>query len=329
VKIFITGITGFVGGAMANYFASLGYEITGIGRSDTLPPHISNNCNYLQANICKPLPEIEADIVIHAAGLASDTASFKELYAINVEGTQNVLAAAKKVNHFIYVSSSSVYNFHEHAMTEIEGGLNYEKLSGYGKSKFLAEQHVLNDSTKNKKTLLRPRAIYGRHDLSLLPRLMKLVKGNRLFLPAHVSKKISLTHIDNFVQAVELCVENQTSSFEIFNVADNEVYDLYKVLTKLLPLVASRKLQTISIPAALFDLFVAINSHFRLNPSFNQFAADSLTKTAMMNTCKISQQLHYNPGKNFYNSYPEIGHWIHQEGGWKYFFKTIHLNAAL
>jgi nucleoside-diphosphate-sugar epimerase len=325
--MFVTGITGFVGGAVANHFASLGYEITGIGRSNSLPPHVSKKCNYIQADICQRLPEIEADIVIHASGLASNTASFKELHAINVEGSQNVLAAAKKVNHFIYVSSSSVYNFHEHAMIETEAGLNYETLSDYGKSKFLAEQPILNDSTGNKKTILRPRAIYGRHDLSLLPRLMKLVKGNKLFLPAHLSKKISLTHIDNFIQAIELCMENQTNTREIFNVADNEVYDLHQILTTLLPIVAGRKLQTIIIPAWIFDLFVAGNSRLRLIPSFNQFAADSLTRTAMMNTSKIKYQLHYNPMKNFFDSYLEIGNWIHKEDGWKHFFKTTPFNA--
>ena len=162
MKIFVTGITGFVGGAVANHFSSLGCEITGIGRSKNLPPHISNKCNYLQSDICNPLPKIEADIVVHAAGLTSDTASFQELYKVNVEGTKNVLDAAKKVTHFIYISTSSVYNFHNLPMTELEAGVNYEELSGYGKSKFLAEQHILNNYTDNKKTILRPRAIYGK-----------------------------------------------------------------------------------------------------------------------------------------------------------------------
>ncbi len=323
MKIFVTGITGFVGGAIANYFASIGYEITGISRSGSLPPHISKKCSYIQADICLPLPDINADIVIHAAGLASHTASFKELFKVNVQGTKHVLAAAKNLSHFVYVSSSSVYNFTDHAMKENEAGANYIELSDYGKSKYLAEQYLLNRHNGFKISILRPRAIYGKHDHTLLPKMIRLIKGNKLFLPAHLSKKISLTHIDNFIQAIELCTLLQTDTCEVFNIADKEVYDLHQILTTLLPLVAERRLHTVTIPAILFDLFVAINSRVKLNPSLNRFAADSLTRTAVINTDKIRQELDYNPSKNFHNCYPEIAQWMHHEEGPKNLLEKI------
>ncbi len=328
MKIFVTGITGFVGGSVANYFASLGHEVTGIGRSDKLPSHISNKCGYMEADIRNPLLPIEADIIIHAAGLASDTAPLKELYAVNVQGTKNILDATNKTKHFIYISSSSVYRFNRHPMKETEAGLNLSELSDYGKSKLLAEK-LFPVRNKNKITILRPRAIYGRHDQSLLPRLIKLVKGNKLILPAHLSKNISLTHIDNLILAIELCIKNQTDHYEVFNVADKEVYDLNQILTTLLPLVTGRRLETVKIPAWLFDLFVAINSKLKLKRSFNRFAAASLTSEATMNIDKISDQLNYTPLKNFYNSYPEIGNWVHQEDGWKILFNTSPANNRI
>jgi nucleoside-diphosphate-sugar epimerase len=328
MKIFVTGITGFVGGSVANYFASLGHEVTGIGRSDRLPLHISNKCIYHQADISNPLPDIDADIVIHAAGLASDTAPLKELYTANVQGTQNVLDAAKRIKQFIYISSSSVYQFNKFPMMEIKAGSNVEELSNYGKSKLLAEKLLLGRN-RNKITILRPRAIYGRHDQSLLPRLIKLVKGNKLFLPAHLSKNISLTHIDNLIQAIELSIKNQILYYDVFNVADKEVYDLNQVLTTLLPLVTGKRLNTVKIPAWLFELFVALNNKLKLNRSFNRFAASSLTSEATMNIDKICDQLNYRPLKNFYNSYPEIGNWIHQEDGWKTLFNTSPANIRI
>ncbi len=328
MKIFVTGITGFVGGSVANYFASLGHEVTGIGRSDKLPSHISDKCSYMQADIRNPLPAIEADIIIHAAGLASDTASLKDLYSVNVQGTQHILDAGKKIKHIIYISSSSVYQFNKCPMKELEAGSNLNELSNYGKSKLLSEKLFLGRN-KNRTTILRPRAIYGRHDQSLLPRLTKLVKGNTLFLPAHLSKNISLTHIDNLILAIELSIKNQLLSHDVFNVADKEVYDLNQVLTTLLPLVTGKQLETVKIPAWLFELLVAINSKLNLNRSFNRFAASSLTNEATMNINKISDQLNYRPLKNFYNSYPEIGKWIHQEDGWKTLFKTTPANIRI
>ncbi|MEO6328561.1 MAG: NAD(P)-dependent oxidoreductase [Ginsengibacter sp.] len=319
MKMFITGITGFVGGAVANYFCNLGYDVSGIGRKPALPSHISKKCNYTQADICKPLDPIEADIIIHAAALASDTASFKEVYKVNVQGTQNVLQAAK-AGHIVYISSSSVYHYLEHSMKETEAGQDYEKLSDYGKSKFLAEQLITKEPGRNKKTILRPRAIYGKYDQVLLPRLLKLVKGNNLLLPQHLSNKISLTHIDNIIHAVELCINNQTGCLEIFNVADKEVYDLHQILTTLLPLVVGKKLKEITIRASMFNLFVAINTKVKFNRSFNRFAASSLINTAVLNIDAITQQMNYDPLKNFNNSYAEIINWIHKEDGWKNFF---------
>lgn len=325
MKILITGITGFVGGALANYFCNLGHQVTGLGRKQALPPHISDKCIYLQADISKPLAPFDADIVIHAAALASDTASFKEVYKVNVEGTQNVIKAAKKSGHFLYISSSSVYHFLTHSMRENEAGANYKKLSPYGQSKFLAEKSVINDQHIPKKTILRPRAIYGKYDQVLLPRLLKLVKGDKLFLPQNLSKAISLTHIDNLVQAVELCMARQAATVQILNVADKKPYDLYHILTTLLPLVTAQQLKIINIYKPLFILFVELNNILKLNKSFSRFAALSLTGTAILNIESITQTLEYHPVKNFNNSCAEIIDWIHKEEGWKFFSKKAYV----
>ena len=329
MKMFVTGITGFVGSSVANYFSNKGYDVKGIGRKKQLPSHVLN-CEYIQADICKTLDEIDADIVIHAAALASDTAPFKELYKANVEGTQNVLAASKNAKHFVYISSSSVYHFHQHSIRENEAGLHFDKLSNYGKTKFLSEQLIIKDTAKNKKTILRPRAIYGKHDQQLLPRLLKLVKGDKLILPKHLSKKISLTHIQNLIPAIDLCIKKQSAVLEIFNVADKEVYDLHHVLTTLLPLVAGKPLKPVTIPASIFNLLVAINDKIKFNSSFNKFAASSLTHTAVLNIDKITETMNYAPLKNFNNSYKEISDWIHKEDGWKNFFEPgAYLNPTL
>jgi nucleoside-diphosphate-sugar epimerase len=320
MKMFITGITGFVGSSVANYFSNNGYDVTGIGRRKELPMHVLN-CKYIQADICKPLDEIDADVVIHAAALASDTAPFKELYNANVEGTKNILNAAKHAKHFVYISSSSVYHFHQHRMKETEAGLDFEKLSNYGKTKFLSEQLIINNTNKNKKTILRPRAIYGKHDQQLLPRLLKLVKGDKLIILQHLSKKISLTHIQNLILAIDLCIKKQSTALEIFNVADKEIYDLRHILTTLLPLVAGRPLKTVIIPAPIFNLFVAINNKIKFNPSFNKFAASSLTNIAVLNIDEMVQKMNYDPLKNFDNSFTEITDWVHKEDGWKNFLK--------
>jgi len=315
MKIFLTGITGFVGGAAANHFAALGHTVYGIGRKTALPYYISESCGYSQADICSPLKDIDADIIIHAAAEVSDTVSYKHACKVNVEGTANVLGAAKNSKHFIYISSSSVYNFKEEEMIESEAGLEFNHLSVYGKSKWLAEEVINKNESDFKRTIFRPRAIYGNHDHLLLPRLLKLVKGNKIFVPEHLSKQISLTHVNNLILAIELCINRQLEASEIFNVADKEVYDLNKVLTALLSAVTSKQLRTFSIPSLVFESFIAINDKLKLFPALNRFAASSLTGTAVLDIGKISKTLGYIPKKNFLNSYFEIADWVHNEKG--------------
>ncbi len=322
MKIFVTGITGFVGGAVANHFAALGHTVCGIGRKAALPYYISNSCSYSTADICSPVKDIDADIIIHAAAVVSDTVTYKHACKVNVEGTTNVLRAAKNSKHFIYISSSSVYDFKNERMNESEAGTEFNHLSVYGKSKWLAEGVINKIDGNFKKTILRPRAIYGKHDHVLLPRLLKMVKGNKIFLPDHLSKQISLTHINNLILAIELCINKQEKASEIFNVADKEVYDLNKVLTTLLSAVTSKQLHTFIIPKLVFERLIAINEKLKLCPDFNRFAASSLTGTGVLDIEKISKTLGYFPIKNFRNSYIEIADWMHNEEGSK-FFKEI------
>lgn len=322
MKICVTGITGFVGGAVANFFAEQGHSVTGIGRKAQLPPHINPACHYIKADITKPLKPFEAEVIIHAAALASDLASYDLLYATNVVGTANVLKASKSASYFIYISSSSVYDFSLPIAEEGDAGKNFKSLSFYGQTKFLAEKLVLENSSRQNKYILRPRAIYGVYDNVLLPRLLKLVKKNILLLPSHVTHCISLTHIDNLIDAISACVGKPTSSPVILNIADNKIYNLHHILTTLLPAVTRQKLKVLKIPTAIWELIIGLNELARFNESLTRFGSYSLTKDAILNIDKASSMLGYSPPKNFDNSFFVIAEWINKTGGWKSYLKN-------
>lgn len=322
MKIFITGITGFVGASVANYFVSAGHQVQGIGRKPALPSYVSRECDYKPMDITRPMEDIDADIVIHSAALASDTILFEDLYPVNVAGTENVLYAARNVRHFIHISSSSVYDFSNGKMKEERDAAGeFNGLSPYGQTKWLAEEIVSRNRWQFRKSILRPRAIYGKYDQQLIPRLLKLVRGNRIVIPDHLTKQISLTHISNLIQAIRLCICNQQTEAEVFNVADGAPYDLNEVLPALLHVVLANHTKTMRVPAPLFDLLIAFNKRVRFNSALNPFAASSLTNTSVIHIDKISRQLGYKPINNFFNSCAEIAAWIHKEEGWKNFFK--------
>ena len=304
MKIFITGVTGFVGGMLANKFIEAGFEVTGLGRKENLPLHVDKRCIYIKNDITKPISEITADVVIHAAAQVNDNASYQNHYDNNVTGTVNVVNACKHKNClFILISTSSVYSFKKNtAYSEDEAGKPFEALSSYGKTKFLAEQIVINTTYLNRKIILRPRAIYGPGDTVLLPRLLRLVKNNFIILPQHISTQISLTHINNLMDAVKNCFSLKPEGTFIFNVADYTIYSLKKAVPTLIKSTIERKLNVVFIPKLLWNLFVKFNSVFHLIPELTCFGSKQLTQIAILNTTFIKNKLSHNPSYNFYSS---------------------------
>jgi len=320
MKIAITGINGFVGGSLANYLISKNHKVIGIGRQSKLAEFVNSNCNYVYADIANPISNFEADIVIHSAALASDTAKYEDLYKNNVIGTQNILNASSTANIFIQISTSSVYNFNNKPMNESDAARNYSKLSGYGQTKYLAEQKVLSNDFIPNKIILRPRAIYGINDRLILPRLLKLVRGNRLIIPKHITQNISLTHIDNLIAATELCIQKPINN-KIYNVVDELVYSLDEVIIKLLGAVTEKKLKVINIPSRVWESLITINQFLNFNRDLSRFGSDQLTKHAILDITAIKNDLNYIAKKNIDNSYDEIANWVINSGGWEKYLK--------
>lgn len=321
MKIFITGINGFIGGTLANHFIKKGFEVYGLGRQSKLASFVNQNCIYLKGDITTVKQIPETDVFIHSAARAGDNARYDEFYRNNVEGTKNILSMCRTVKCFIYISTSSVYNFSSASRKEIEGGNMPNRLSSYGKTKYLAEEIVRNYQNIQSKYILRPRAVYGINDRLILPRLLKLIKGHKLILPSHVSKNISLTHIDNFVQAIDLCVEKQDKGTFTYNVADDKIYNLGDAITNLLSSVTENNLIPLKLPAPLWDSLIFANKIFKFNPNLSSFASKQLTQTALLDISLIKQELNYQPKRTLDNSYREIGNWVHNYGGWKKYLK--------
>lgn len=310
MKIFITGITGFVGSSLANELIMQGYQITGIGRKKNLPIHVNKKCNYIIADITKPLSIIDADIVIHAAAQVADDVTYEEHFLNNVIGTQNVIAACKNVKQFILISTSSVYSFTQNiAYKETEAGVEFLQLSNYGKTKFLAEKELEQASKFASKIILRPRAIYGVGDTVLLPRLLSLVKGNNIILPAHITEQISLTNIKNLICAVNLCLKNEQKLLLKLNITDEKIYSLKQALPALINSVQISPKKSFFIPKFIWNILLQINSIVKFNSKLSIFGSKQLTQNACLNIELAKTEIGYNPQFNFFDDLIEIRKW--------------------
>lgn len=316
-RMLITGATGFVGANLVRHFAARGWELKANGRG--VPPMpLLDLAQYVEADIQKPLPPQQAEVVIHAAALASDTASTEALYQANVMGTRHVFEASRNCACFIYISSSSVYEHADHAHIETEN-VDHHKLSPYGLSKRSAEDWLLDqDWSASSLYILRPRAVYGPGDRVLLPRLLRLVRAGRIFAPGEMRVSSSLTHVDNLCGAVENAVAHWLSgsngSAQIFNVADAEPYEMRNVVQQLLSNIHGKKLPFKALPLRPMETLANVLEQLKLARQFSPYALAAVSKNSVLDLQKITQTLGYVPRRNLRESLPELAAWVQRVG---------------
>ncbi len=324
MKIAITGANGFVGGALCRYFYKKGHEIKAIGKRKEPNPNLLEIARYIQSDITSVIDLIDADVCIHAAALSSDTDTYKNLILSNVEGTLNVVEAAKNCRFFIHISSSSVYQFKDHPIREEEANIRSE-LSDYGETKLLAEDIVeLDIPAHQKRLILRPRAIYGIGDRVLLPRLLSLIKGRFLFCPFKRNTQSSLTHIDNIGYAIELYLaQKDQNQLQIFNITDEKPYFLRNLAKECTSAIEKRQLIPITVPASLMKVLLFLKSKTGSASNISKPVLRSMGNNSVLDISKIKRELNYRPSKNFQNSCAEIVGWVDSFGSSGNYLKQL------
>lgn len=126
MKVFVTGIAGQLGHDVMNELAKRGYEGVGSdiapaysgvqdGSAVTTMPYVSMDITDGVA-VEKTLLEIHPDVIVHCAAwtavdAAEDEDKQAKVKAINVDGTQNIANAAKKIDaKMVYISTDYVFD---------------------------------------------------------------------------------------------------------------------------------------------------------------------------------------------------------------------------
>lgn len=209
-KIIITGGLGFVGRALVNRFADAGHEVVCADMRDAA---FRDDVAFVNLDI-RDRDAVHAacagaDTVIHNASLVHTKHNREaDVWAVNLTGTENVLAAcqANSVARLVYISSASVV----YEGRDIENGaedLPYcrESQAPYADSKIEAEKKVLAFSgTGGTQTCaLRPHVIFGPGDQRFIPVVLEKAREGKLKRAFGNRDKLSdFTYISNLVDAV-------------------------------------------------------------------------------------------------------------------------------
>jgi len=226
--IAITGSTGFVGSHLVRSLSNDGYNIKAFGRSAEPPKLLLKYAGYHQWDITEHADLSvagTADVFIHTAGFVDFWGKKKEIYQANVIGTKNAMKLAQQMGAktFVYISSASVYDPRADKIDTRESAPYAKRyLNYYAETKVEAEK-LLRDSTGFESVvIIRPHAIYGPGDRTVVPQILSRIKNHRFILPDKGGAKYSVTHVGNIIDAVRHLVKKPLEGVTILNITDIE-----------------------------------------------------------------------------------------------------------
>ncbi len=307
--IAVTGATGFIGGAVARTLSASGFCVHAFGRRT--PEEVESDFAgpYRSWDIARgPLVDApKVDAVIHCAGIVDDWGRPAGFERVNVQGTANVLESWPNTR-FVHVSSSSVYDPHgdlrcvqEDAADPLDDAAvdRIRWLGHYGRTKRLAET-VVARARPNDSIILRPRAVYGPGDRTLLPRLLRRYRAGRLIVAGNPETRVSVTHIENFTSAVLAALKSTLNG--AFNVVDEEPIRLSNLLEAALVAVG-RNPRVVYLPLRPVWYFAAIAEAVHLYgllppPIVTRFQLQHLRGDFVLDSTRARRELGWHPVVN-------------------------------
>jgi nucleoside-diphosphate-sugar epimerase len=237
--VFVTGGSGFIGGALVRRLVSDGHAVRALARSDEAATALAAGAEPVRGDLHDPAAlragVDDADVVYHAAALVSDWASRSEFERVNVEGTRNVLRAceAAGARRLVHVSSeSAILSGRPLRDADETWPLQPRSRALYAASKARAELEIA-EADGIETVIVRPVLVWGPGDRTIRPGFAAAVREGRFTWIDHGRHLTSTTHVDNAVHGILLGGERGQPG-GTYSISDGEPISFRDFLTALL-----------------------------------------------------------------------------------------------
>lgn len=299
MRIYITGISGFLSINLVRYLLSQGFtDIAGIDLVDFTYPE-RNQIDFVQGDIRNRQTVKEtmqgAEIVIHTAA-ALPLYPPEEIYSTEVEGTRIVLQQALEydVKRFIHISTTAVYGVPDHHPL-----FETDPVSGvgpYGKAKIQAEELCQEYRQKGMCVpILRPKSFVGPERLGVFAIFYEWASEGRHFpMIGSGNNRYQLLDVEDLCQTILACMTlNENVANDTFNIGAAEFttmkQDYQAVLDE-----AGFSRRIIPFPARPVVLALKILEALKLSPLY-PWIYETASKDSFVSIEKAQQILHYDP----------------------------------
>jgi nucleoside-diphosphate-sugar epimerase len=326
MKILVTGGTGFLGRHLVWRLAVLGHQVIFTGRQTNAAKEVislsSAPVHWIPIQHGEPNAAnlmIEAaegvDAIVHTAALSSPWGQYEDFVKANVESTKEVLAACEKhkIQRLVHISTPSVYFEFKDKVNVKEDSPQPHPINHYVTTKAAAEKLVLASAIPQR-IILRPKAIFGPWDQTLMPRILRVIQEGAVPLIRGGNAMLDVTYVDNLVDAIVLSLTQELKKpVAIYNVTNGEpqkLTDLFNALSTEFHL----PLKTKKLPWWLVKTLATVLEAWAKivrgkEPKITRYGAGVLAFSQTLDISAIEKDLGYQPKIKFTAAIKEYSRW--------------------
>ena len=270
-SVLVTGAGGFVGLNTVKEYIKNGWKVFALVHNH-VPGELKNlsNVEIIKGDVTDPdfvnSLNVDVDIVVHAAGLASDIGSDEIFRKINFESVKYLCTIPKK--KFIYISTTDVYGIKDFYNADENTLLCEFPCNPYPRYKIKSENWLKENCPVNY-IFIRPAAVWGNGDKTLENRFVDFLRFSPFII--HFGKwkgknRWPLANVDNVAKTIVNVSKFDDWDNNAINIIDREkisIDDYYrKIAKKYFP---DKTYKTITLPLFVgksFGLISTLLSNF-------------------------------------------------------------------
>jgi nucleoside-diphosphate-sugar epimerase len=229
---FVTGGSGFIGGALIERLVAGGCEVTALARSDRSAAAVEAvGARPARGDLGDVAAMTEAargcEAAFHLAAHVEQWGKWEDFVKGNVDGTRNALEACRTagVRRFVHCGTEAAILAGEPISNGDETvPLRPDSPAPYSATKAQAEQLVREASIDGfEAVVLRPRFVWGVGDTTLLPEIAAATRAGKFVWINGGTHRTSTTHVLNVVEGLLLAAEKGRPGEAYFVLDDDTV----------------------------------------------------------------------------------------------------------